>query len=337
MRKSALLLSAFALLCFTSVAAAAESSAARRPIPVILQTDIGSDIDDTWAVAQLLRSPELDLKLVLVDTGDVRYRAKLVAKLLDIAGRNDIPIALGASTPMTEQDQHQGPWVRGYDLSKYKGGVIEDGAAAVIKLVNESPAPITVIAVGPVPGLAQAVKRDPSFASKARLVGMHGSFDVGYDGGPVSIEYNVKLDPGALSTVLAAPWKDVLLTPLDTCGFVDLRGPNYFAVWSETDDAVLRAVIENYCIFAPRASWLSGEPFFTTRSTTLFDCVAVYLAYAEDLVEVESLRCKVTDDGYTRRDPAGSPARVAIRWKNRERFENHLTERLLSATVSDKR
>ena len=40
-----------------------------RRIPVILDTDIGNDIDDTWALGQLLNSPELDLKLVLTSTG----------------------------------------------------------------------------------------------------------------------------------------------------------------------------------------------------------------------------------------------------------------------------
>lgn len=34
-------------------------------IPVVLDTDLGSDIDDTWALAMLLRSPELDVKLIL--------------------------------------------------------------------------------------------------------------------------------------------------------------------------------------------------------------------------------------------------------------------------------
>ena len=50
-----------------------------RRIPVILDTDIGNDIDDTWALGQLLNSPELDLKLVLTSTGDTEYRARVAA------------------------------------------------------------------------------------------------------------------------------------------------------------------------------------------------------------------------------------------------------------------
>ena len=48
-------------------------------IPVILDTDIGNDIDDTWALGMLLNSPEFDLKLLLTSTGDARYRAKVAA------------------------------------------------------------------------------------------------------------------------------------------------------------------------------------------------------------------------------------------------------------------
>jgi inosine-uridine nucleoside N-ribohydrolase len=317
-----------ALLTLHPLLHSAEAAVAgKHRIPVVFHTDIGTDIDDTWALAQLLRSPELDLKLVLVDTGDTQYRAKIVAKLLEIAGRTDVVIGLGVSGPMPEQEHNQAAWVKGYDLTKFPGKVVDDGIGALITTVMQSPEPITIISVGAVPGLAAALKREPSIAPKARFVGMHGSFDVGYGGGKPSAESNVKLDPAALRTVLAAHWQDALLTPLDTCGNVRLAGENYHAIWCATSDPLLRGVIEGYCVFAPHVTWMNCD-FFATRSTTLFDCVAVYLAYSEELVETESLLCKVTDDGFTIRDPEGSPVRVAIRWKSREAFETQLTTRL---------
>ena len=63
--------------------------------PVILDTDIGDDIDDTWALALLLRSPELDVKLVVGDYGKALYRARLIARFLTVAGRTDIPVGVG--------------------------------------------------------------------------------------------------------------------------------------------------------------------------------------------------------------------------------------------------
>jgi inosine-uridine nucleoside N-ribohydrolase len=305
-------------------------AAPAQRVPVIFDTDIGTDIDDTWALAQLLRSPELDLKLVVTETGEARYRAAVAAKVLEAAGRTDVAVGLGRDYgPMKEEDRNQGPWLKGYDLGKYPGRVHTDGVQALVDLVMNANEPVTIIAVGPVPTLAAALQREPRIAARCRLVGMHGSFRVGYGSAVPEAEYNVKFDPAALRTVLAAPWQDVLLTPLDTCGSVSLTGDNYRRVWNAVDDPLVRAVIAGYCIFAPRVTWMNCD-FFTVRSTTLFDCVAVYLAHAEDFVETEKLAFRVTDDGFTREDPAGPcHARVALRWKDKSAFENLLTRRLL--------
>ncbi len=306
-------------------------AAPAKPVPVVLVTDIGSDIDDTWALAMILRSPELDLKLVLTDSGDTRYRAAVAAKFLAMSGRSGVPIGIGDPGPMGDDGKNQAPWVAGYDLKNYPGKIRDNGVDALIELIAKSTGPITVIAIGPVPSLARAVAKAPGIAAKCRLVGMFGSFDKGYGDAPVPVaEWNVKADAAALRQVLAAPWRDILLTPLDTCGIVSVTGARYHAIWSATDDPVLRALIENYCIYAPRVTWTKCD-FFATRSTTLFDCVAVYLAYAEELVEVETVSFDVTADGFTRRAANGPlKARVALRWKNLAAFEDHLTKRLLA-------
>jgi inosine-uridine nucleoside N-ribohydrolase len=305
------------------------AAAAPAPIPVILVTDIGTDIDDTWALAMILRSPELDLRLVLTDSGDTRYRAAVTAKFLAASGRGDVPVGIGLHQPMGEDRRNQAPWVAGYDLRQYPGAVHEDGVAALIEVIRRSAAPVTVIAVGPVPSLARALEQAPDIAARCRFIGMFGSFDRGYGDAPQpAAEYNVKADPAALRTVLAAPWREIVLTPLDTCGTVTLTGANYRAIWSATEDPMLRALIENYCIFAPRVTWMRCD-FFAVRSTTLFDAVAVYLAYSEELLESETVSFEVTDDGFTRRSASGPlKARVALRWKSRAAFEDQLARRL---------
>lgn len=298
--------------------------------PVILVTDIGSDIDDAWALALLLRSPELDLKLVLTDPVDTLYRAKVAAKFLEGAGRGDVPIALGDSHGPTEDGAKTVlPWLAGYDISKYPGRVYNDGVAALIDTVEKSPTPVTIIAIGPVYSLALALEKDPGIPAKCRFVGMFGSFDRGYGDGPPVPEFNVKAGVWGLRKVLAGPWRDILITPLDTCGLVDLSGERYHAIWSATGDPMLRGLIQSYCLFAQNQTWMNCD-FFTTRSTTLFDCVAVYLAYSEELVETETVSFQVTDDGYTRRSASGPfKARVALRWKNLDGFEAQLAGRLL--------
>jgi inosine-uridine nucleoside N-ribohydrolase len=303
----------------------------RKPIPVILDTDIGGDIDDTWALAHLLRSPELDLKLVLTSTGEARYRAAITAKVLEVAGRTDVAVGLGKDYgPMEDRHRNQAPWIRGYELERYPGIVHEDGIGAAIDLIMGSDDPVTIIAIGAVPNWPIALRRQPGIAGRAKFVGMHGSFRVGYGRGSAPTpEANVRSDPEALRQTLAAPWQEVLLTPLDTCGLIVLRDEKYRSIWCATHDPLMRAVIENYCIWAPRVPWMHCN-FFTTRSNILFDCVAVYLAYSEDLVEVERLSFRIDDKGMTIEDPAGPlSARVAMRWKDQDAFEDHLTRRLL--------
>lgn len=322
--------SSIALVALTLIPSVGAAPALPRT-PVILVSDIGTDIDDSWALALALRSPELDLKLVVADPADTPYRAAVAAKFLEESGHGDVPIGIGDNTgPMGDDNKTLTPWIAGFDLEKYPGRVYRDGVSALIEVVEKSPVPVTIIAIGPVHSLALALKKAPDIAAKCRLVGMYGSFDVGYGGGVPSPETNVRVDPAALRVALSAPWRDVLLTPLDTCGSVGLAGERYHAIWSATGDPMLRALIESYCVFAPRQNWMKCD-FFATRSTTLFDCVAVYLAYSEDLVETETITFDITDDGYTRRSPNGAfRARVAIRWKNQDGFEAQLAGRLLS-------
>jgi inosine-uridine nucleoside N-ribohydrolase len=319
------------LLTLVLVCAPLAGAHAAPRTPVVLITDIGTDIDDSWALALALRSPELDLKLVLTDPADTQYRAAVAAKFLQDTGHSDIPIGIGDNSgPMGDNGKTLVPWIAGYDLARYPGKVYPDGVGAMIDVIEKSPVPVTIVAIGPVHSLALALRRAPAIAAKCRLVGMYGSIDVGYGGGVPSAETNVRVDPAALREALSAPWRDVLLTPLDTCGSVGLAGERYHAIWSATSDPLLRALIGSYCIFATNQTWMKCD-FFATQSTTLFDCVAVYLAYSEELVETETISFAITDDGFTRRSASGPfRARVAIRWRNRDGFEAQLAGRLLA-------
>src|SRR5690349_7631871 len=104
---------------------------------VILDTDIGGDIDDTWALAMLLGCPELDLRPVVSATGDTTYRAQLAAGILSAGGRDDIPVGIGVPTAIRiggsdhdsslEKFMPQAGFAREVDLDSYPGGVHRDG------------------------------------------------------------------------------------------------------------------------------------------------------------------------------------------------------------------
>jgi inosine-uridine nucleoside N-ribohydrolase len=297
-----------------------------QTIPVILDTDIGSDIDDTWALAMMLESPELDVKLITTDTGDTTYRAKIVARLLEIAGRTDVPVGIGP--PVVDAPSSQAPWVEGYDLSSYPGTVHGDGVGAIVDTVMSSPEPVTLLCIGPVPNIEAALEREPRIAERARFVGMHGSIRRGHGGSSeIAPEYNVVCDPYSCQAAFTAGW-DVTITPLDTCGIVRLGGKKYRAV-RDCGDPLIQAVIENYRIWTRQTEWARGlDP--ETESSVLFDTVAVYLAFCEDLLVMEDLGIRVTDDGYTVIDETAKVIHCAMEWRDLPAFEALLVERLIS-------
>jgi inosine-uridine nucleoside N-ribohydrolase len=295
------------------------------PAPVILDTDIGDDIDDTWALALLLKSPELDLKLVVGDYGEAPYRARLLAKLLERAGRTNVPVGMGLDIA-PHGDGRQAAWIKNYDLKAYPGKVHPDGVQAIVDTIMNSPQTVTLICIGPVPNIAEALKREPRIAQHARIVAMAGSVRVGYNGAkPPQAEWNVKCDPKAMQSVFAAPW-DITITPLDTCGLVILSGDRYRRVREATDRNVAD-VIANYRI------WLVNQPTLPAdmadkRSSTLFDPVAVYLAIGPEQCVMEKLGLRVTDDGFTVVDPQARQVNVATQWKDLGAYEDFLVDRL---------
>ena len=298
-------------------------------VPVIFDTDIGSDIDDTWALAFLLRCPELDIKLVTTDRGRPEYRARLACQIIEAAGRADLPIGLGPEWEGQTGQTRQEPCAEGYELSSYAGAIIEDGVQAMIDAILSAPEPVTVIGIGPLPTVAAALHREPRIADNARFIGMHGSLRLGYERArdQVVAESNVVHDPRDCQAVFAAPWP-VAITPLDSCGLVKLAGDKHRAV-VESEDPLARAVIANYEIWWRNGGDGAKDPERWRReSSVLFDTVAVYLAFSEDLLVVEDLPVRVTDDGYTRIEEGARTARCATGWKDLGAFEDLLVERL---------
>lgn len=296
--------------------------------PVILDTDIGGDIDDTWALALLLKSPELDLKLVVTDTGNTTYRAKVAAKMLEIGGRADVPVGIGIH--QGDDTGPQAPWIEGYDLSRYPGPVHEDGVGALIDGIMGSPEPVTLLCIGPLPNIAAALEREPGIAQRARFVGMHGSVRLGYGGSAeVAAEYNVHADPQACRAAFAAPW-DATITPLDTCGLVTLQGKKYRAV-RDCTNLLTQALIENYRIWAQRVAWTQVDA--EMQSSVLFDTVAVYLAFSEEMLVMEQLPIRVADDGCTVIEEGSKLINCATSWKDLDAFEDWLVRRLTDSQI----
>jgi inosine-uridine nucleoside N-ribohydrolase len=313
------------------------SSSRSGKISVIFDTDICDDIDDTWALSMLLQSNEFDVKLITTAVGNTSSKAKTVAKFLETVGRTDIPIGIGLQ--QHKGSHRQDAWAKDYNLSTYPGKIYEDGVQALVDTVMKSRKPIKIVAVGPLPNIAAALEREPRIAEKAEFVGMHGSIYRGYGGSSEpSAEYNVKAFAKEAQKVFTAGW-NMTITPLDTCGLVQLKGQKYQKVLNRKSP-LTQALIENY-----RAWYKQGilnenkdlseaevnkrvDEKLNSSSSTLFDTVAIYLAMSTDLVKMEKLRIKVTDDGYTRIDEKGKLINCATEWKDLGAFEDFLVGRL---------
>jgi|TARA_B110000971_G_scaffold14548_1_gene13476 inosine-uridine nucleoside N-ribohydrolase len=301
------------------------------PIPVILDTDIGLDVDDVWALAYLLQCPELEVKLITTCTGDTTYRAALVAKMLEVAGRTDIPIGIGLAGEASLKTHSE--WLGDYQLADYPGLVHADGISAIADTILTSEEAVTLIAIGPLTNVAAALDHAPAIVENAKFVGMHGSLRVGYVGIAKAMrEFNVVQDAPACQKVFAASWSKTI-TPLDTCGMAALKHDQYKQV-AASKSRLTQAVLQNHHNwFKAALDWpvmvdlvKSMDP--EEQSSILYDCVAVYLAFSEEGVGMEDLHVLVTDDGKTLIDEQGHLVRCATHWLDDKAFYQNLCARL---------
>ncbi len=149
-------------------------SAALSPIPVVIDTDVGTDADDALAIVLALASPELDLVGLTIVDGDVDTRARLAARLLGMAGRPDIPIYKGASRPigvgrMPTWFGHEGEGVLDTPWDGPEAE-IHDQPAAEWLIERSRTDPFHLAAIGPFTNVAHAVQLDATFPD--RILGL---------------------------------------------------------------------------------------------------------------------------------------------------------------------
>jgi inosine-uridine nucleoside N-ribohydrolase len=189
---------------------------AATPQLVILDTDIGDDIDDAFALALVLRSPELHLLGVETAFGATELRARLVDRYLAAVGRRDIPVLAGVATQTTNH-MSQAAYALQWPERKHA-----DAVPFLLGQIRAHPGQITLIAIGPLFNIQAAIARDPAtFKKLKRVVIMGGSIYRGYDGKngdrntPPSPEWNILCDPAGARALLASG-VPLYVMPLDS-------------------------------------------------------------------------------------------------------------------------
>ncbi len=162
---------------------------------ILIDTDIGDDIDDALALALALRSPELNLLAVTTVFKNTAERARLAYALLKKYNRADIPVYEGIGTPIVNEVSVQ-------DIPCQCGAIgnidyvkrDEHAIDIIIDTVKAHP-DLTILAVGPLTNIAIAILKAPEVMAKANIVLMGGAF------GTTEPEWNIFCDPEAASVV----------------------------------------------------------------------------------------------------------------------------------------
>jgi inosine-uridine nucleoside N-ribohydrolase len=166
---------------------------------IILDTDIGDDIDDAFALALALQSREIKLLGVTTATGDTKTRAQLALRMLRESGYGSIPVATGRATrPPTTLTQED--FARDVDL---RGVRFPSAVDFTLGQIRKHPHQIELVAIGPLTNLADMIDKDPAtFHLLKRIVIMGG--DIPTETEKASPEWNIKNDIPAAQKVFAS-------------------------------------------------------------------------------------------------------------------------------------
>lgn len=289
MRKKIVVFATTLLLVATRLCAAEGP----RPIPIVLDTDIGSDIDDAFALALILRSPELDLQAVTTVSGDTQARARLAAKMLWVAGRGDVPVAPGE--PGAGPAASQTAWAEGFSSPSL---LREPGVSLLKTKIEEGRGRVVVVAIGPLTNIAALMKQYPEVRKQIRqIVLMGGSFARGYSpGSGPTPEGNIASDVAAAQAVFSSG-VPILMAPLDVTARLQLYPSVLQRVFAQSTPLsnALRAVY---------ALW--GQP-----TPTLHDPMAVSLLIDRRLARTRAMAVRVDKDGMTR-EQTGKPKNAVV-------------------------
>ena len=285
---------------------------------ILLDTDIGTDIDDAWALGYVLKSPTLELAGVTVSDGDTAARARLACKLLYRLGRADVPVAVGRPTQAIPADRIDFQFAWAEDFRDYKP-IATPAVEFLADTIRKNPHQITLVAVGPLHNVGDLVRLHPDVIPLVkRVVLMSGSIG-GNASSPVAVaEWNVKLAIPEAQAVYSAAWP-LTIVPLDSTSYVRLEDVER--------DALRKAGTPLTVALETLLRLWTDRP---ASRMTLHDQLA--LAETQEpgrfFRRCEAMPVRVDRDGYTRIDrEAGRSITVCLEPK-RDEFMAHFIAQL---------
>jgi inosine-uridine nucleoside N-ribohydrolase len=264
--------------------ALASSVAHAQSQPVIIDTDVGDDVDDAFAISLALASPELHLLGITSAWGDTQLRARMIDRMLCETGRTEVTVAAGVPTKSTAVFT-QAAWAKaGIDRTH------SDGVAFLLDQIKAHPGEITLLALGPLTNIGAAIDREPAtFRKLKRVVLMGGAVHRGYGppGTAPEPEYNIARDPASAQKLLRSGVPLVFL-PLDSTQIkFDKAKLTELASISTPMTDTLQVLV---------AEWMRGTKH---EEETLFDAVAAAYVLDPKSCPINPLHLEIDNKGMT--------------------------------------
>ncbi|MGC4190125.1 MAG: nucleoside hydrolase [Thermomicrobiales bacterium] len=296
-------------------------------VPIIFDCDPG--VDDAMALLWGLADPRIDIVAIGTVWGNVSVDLTTgnALRLLEIGGRPDIPVAKGARKPLLGPEPSFENGVHGrngqgdVDLDPPTAAAAEETAAAqIVRLANERPGELTLVAVGPMTNLAIALSLDPGIAGRLkRVVLMGGAFQVPGNVSPTG-EANIWHDPEAAQMVMEAGWP-LTIVGLDVTEQARVTESMLrdLAATGNPSTVHLQRISDGYL------NIYTGRYGSDERQCPMHDALALGIAVDESLlVDAPMAHVSVELDGAVTRgstiadlrawaDPAKANARVALK------------------------
>jgi purine nucleosidase len=263
---------------------------------ILLDTDIGSDIDDAVCLAYLLANPACDLLGITTVTGDTVARARMASVLCKIAGR-DIPIHPGARNPLLiEQKQPLVPQAAALDRWDHEKNFSQGEAVEFLRqTIRANPGEVVLFGIGPMTNIAALFAADEEIPSLLKsLVLMLGVFNSRQP----ALEWNALCDPHATAMLYRAPVKVHRSIGLDVTLQVTMPPEE---VRKRFQAPLLRPVLDFAEVWFQRVEKITfHDPL---AATTIFD--DTICGFERGNVETELQSDKVLGATYWKAEPEG--------------------------------
>jgi purine nucleosidase len=255
-------------------------------VKILLDTDLGNDIDDAITLEYLLKHPACQLLGITTVTPGALDRAKLASAVCLNLGRQ-LPIRPGAEVPLSGDPLQEPPFSASELLSRWPHhAVFPDGAVSFLRqTILAHPGEVTLLAIGPLTNVGRLLRDHPETASQLKsLVLMGGRY---FEPGDRP-EWNIRNDPAAAAIAFAAPIPHVRAVGLDVTRPVFLTEQQFR---SRFDGLLLD---------------FSG-PWFTRRDRVTFHDPLAAATIFEPLCGYQKGSITVAEDGTTTftADPTG--------------------------------